>query len=62
MDIEKEFRKLRGFLIRNDGRQFVTELIAVINESAIDFHPSDSAMTKQHFIDIYSTRYKIQLI
>jgi predicted RNA-binding protein len=60
MDIGKEFKSIKEFLIRNKGRQFVDELIEVINNSEIDFHPSYSTLTREHLIDIYSTRQEIQ--
>ena len=60
MDIEEEFKKTKEFLILNKGREFVEELIDVINESEINFHPAGSSMTKQHLINIYSTRESIQ--
>jgi hypothetical protein len=60
MDIEEEFKKTKEFLILNKGREFVQELIDVINRSEVNFHPVGSSMTKQHLIDIYSTRESIQ--
>lgn len=60
MDTEEEFKKLKEFLIRNNGRQFVDELIGVINKSEIDFHSSESTSTKDHLIYNYSTKRKIQ--
>lgn len=58
--MEEEFKRTKEFLIRNEGRQFVQELIDVINESEVNFHPAASSMTKQHLINIYSTRESIQ--
>jgi hypothetical protein len=60
MDIEKEFKKIKEFLIRNKGRQFVDELIEAIEQSEVDFHPNESTLTKDHLIDTYSTRQEIQ--
>lgn len=41
-------------------RAFVKELIDLMNESEVDFHPGGAAMTTQHLIYVYSTRKRVQ--
>lgn len=59
MEIEEEFNRLRKLLILNKERAFVKELIDLMNESEVDFHPG-GAMTTQHLINVYSTRKRVQ--
>lgn len=59
MEIEDEFNRLRKLLMLNKERAFVKELIDLINESEVDFHPG-GAMTTQHLINVYSTRKRVQ--
>lgn len=44
----------------NKERAFVKELIDLMNESEVDFHPGGAAMTTQHLINVYSTRKRVQ--
>lgn len=60
MEIEEEFYRLRKLLMLNKERAFVKELIDLMNESEVDFHPGGTAMTTQHLINVYSTRKRVQ--
>lgn len=59
IDIEESFNRLRQLLLLNKERAFVKELIDLISESEVDFHPGGAAATR-HLISIYSTRKRVQ--
>jgi hypothetical protein len=59
MDIEQEFLTVKELLNKNREDKLVDELIWTIENYEVDFHLTNS-LTKEHLIDVYSTRQSIQ--
>jgi len=60
MDIGQEFLTVKELLDQNKGQRLVDELIWTIQNYEVDFRSNNSSLTKEHLIDVYSTRQSIQ--